>query len=158
MLYYVQHSIFDSAVEALVNPVNCNGICGAGLALQFKRAFPENYSAYYKYCKSVGLKIGQIFVFESPNITSIGRYIFNFPTKTVWNEPSKLDYIEAGMLELCDKVKEYNIKSIAIPALGCGLGGLHWNDVHKVIINACTELDGVDIVIHEPKERKYDKS
>lgn len=121
-------SIFYSNAQALVNPVNCVGIMGKGLALEFKRRYPNNFASYQRAC-AVGLEIGNLHTCEED-----GKLIINFPTKKHWKAPSKYEYILEGLLTLAELIKQKQIKSIAIPRLGCGLGGLDWNIVRKMII------------------------
>lgn len=122
-----------SKAEAIINPVNCVGVSGKGLALQFKESYPLNYRHYREACESGKLKIGRVHVFstgmENP------KYIINFPTKNHWREKSKLEYIELGLEDLKKQILNRKIKSIALPKLGCGLGGLSWKDVKPLIIS-----------------------
>lgn len=124
-------NIFDSPAEALVNPVNCVGVMGTGLAHQFAKRYPKMYLEYRKACVSGELKPGKIHVYQGPDY----RYILNFPTKTHWREKSKLEYIEQGLEELENVLSDYLIYSVAIPALGCGLGGLDWEEVGPLLEN-----------------------
>ncbi|GIU69183.1 MAG: hypothetical protein KatS3mg002_0419 [Candidatus Woesearchaeota archaeon] len=129
MIYIVDKGdILNFDVEALVNPVNCMGIMGKGLALQFKRSYPENFKAYVDFCKKENLKPGKLFVYETM-LFSNPKYIINFPTKIHWKDYSKLEYIVLGLKALRNVIIELDIKSIAVPALGCGLGGLDWESV-----------------------------
>lgn len=127
-----QGDIFESGVQALVNPVNCEGAMGKGLALAFKQRFLANYYAYRDACRQQQVRIGRMYVFEIVD-TPQNCYIINFPTKQSWRNPSKLHYIEAGLRDLTRVIQEYQITSIAIPALGSGLGGLEWDDVFPLI-------------------------
>lgn len=137
--------IFKSGAEALVNPVNTKGVMGKGLALKFKEKFPDNFYSYKEQCKQNKLKIGSIHCVNSDN-----QIIFNFPTKDDWRSPSKIEYIELGLKTLRESIKISQIKSIAIPALGCGLGGLDWNDVKPLIIEELRGLSNVKIIVYEP--------
>ena len=123
---------------------------GKGLALEFKRAFPENYKQYERAAKEKQLKIGKLFVTQ-PNHISI-KYIVNFPTKSHWKERSKIEYIKDGLEDLVQFLSEHKeIKSIAIPPLGCGNGGLNWNEVKLIIERSLKELaENIDIIIYEP--------
>src|SRR5256885_1323275 len=115
--------ILADSAEALVNTVNCVGIMGRGIALQFKKAFPDNYKAYEDACKAGEMKPGRMLVFDTGKLHGT-RYVINFPTKRHWKGKSKLEDVELGLVALVDDVKRLGIRSIAIPPLGCGLGGL----------------------------------
>jgi O-acetyl-ADP-ribose deacetylase (regulator of RNase III) len=144
--------ILAEDVEALVNTVNCVGVMGRGIALQFKRAFPDNFRAYVAACKRQEVRIGQMFFYE-PNTLQNPKYIINFPTKYHWRSPSRLEYIEAGLDTLVKEVNSRQIRSLAIPPLGCGLGGLSWDDVKPRILEAVEKLEKCEhVVIFEPDE------
>ena len=117
--------IFEEDAEALVNTVNCVGVMGRGVALQFKRQFPDNFNAYAVKCERNEIKLGQVFVFETGRIDG-PRYIINFPTKRHWRSKSRLADIHTGLKSLAKVIRERGIGSLAIPALGSGLGGLDW--------------------------------
>ncbi len=135
-------------VDALVNAVNCRGVMGKGLALQFKKTFPEVFAAYQAACDAGGVRIGQMHVVERQ---SSPRFVINFPTKDDWRKPSKLEFIEAGLIDLVEQVKLHRIESLAIPPLGCGLGGLDWGIVRPMIVEAFAPLSGVRVVLFEPQ-------
>ena len=118
-------NIVDTDAEALVNTVNTEGIMGAGIALQFKKAFPNNFKLYENAAKSGEISIGKIFVTETGNITN-PKYIINFPTKQHWRYPSKLSWVKEGLVDLQNFLVKKKIKSIAVPPLGCGNGKLDW--------------------------------
>ena len=120
-------NLLAADVDALVNTVNTVGVMGKGVALQFKQAFPENYRAYERACKRGEVRIGRMFVFDMGRLTG-PRYIVNFPTKKHWRSRSKLADIELGLEDLRKIIEEHSIRSIAVPALGCGNGGLDWRD------------------------------
>lgn len=122
MIRYTQGDILRAQADALVNTVNCVGISGRGVALQFKKAFPDNFKAYENVCKQGKLNPGQVFVFKR-NALDRPRYIINFPTKRHWRGQSRVQDIESGMDALREEILRKNITSIAIPALGSGLGG-----------------------------------
>ena len=149
MIEYKQGDILREDVEALVNPVNCVGVMGAGLAYQFDKAFPANSRAYKKACSKSQVKIGRVFIVPMYTLFN-PKYIFNFPTKRRWQSKSRLVDIEAGMADLIDVVTRLQIKSIAIPPLGCGLGGLSWKLVKPLLERAGTILQDVKVVIFEP--------
>jgi O-acetyl-ADP-ribose deacetylase (regulator of RNase III) len=150
MVKIVTGNLLEANVEALVNTVNTAGVMGKGLALQFKKAFPENNRAYEAACKAEEVRIGKMFVFDAGGIV-LPRYIINFPTKRHWRSASKLEYIEAGLKDLLHVVSDRQIRSIAIPPLGAGLGGLDWNKVRPLIERAFAALHGVETLVFEPK-------
>ena len=151
MIHFKRGNIFNCDCEAVVNPVNTVGVMGKGLALQFKRAYPEMYMDYLCACNTRDLMIGKVHVWKVNDGLEFS-YIINFPTKNDWRNPSKLSYIEGGMIDLCRVIKKHNIHSIAIPALGCGLGGLDWIEVKNLMFNILTEMldDSHYILIYEP--------
>jgi len=151
MIKAVRGNILESRVEALVNTVNCIGRMGKGLALQFKRAFPENFRAYEQACKTGGVRPGKMFVFET-GFVGAPKYIINFPTKRHWRDRSRLEDIAIGLQALVDEVTKRDIKSIAIPPLGCGLGGLDWNAVRPMVEKAFSSLSDVLVLLFEPYE------
>ncbi|PPK88490.1 O-acetyl-ADP-ribose deacetylase (regulator of RNase III) [Neolewinella xylanilytica] len=149
MIKYETGNIFDSNADALVNTVNTVGVMGKGIALQFKRAFPNNFKAYKDQCDNGEMKVGQVFVFKETNIDIGEKIIINFPTKQHWRKPSEYVYIEKGLDDLVKVIKDHDIKSIAIPPLGAGNGGLVWERVKRILHNKLQELD-IDITIYEP--------
>ena len=151
MIHYRYGNLLQSDAEALVNTVNCVGVMGKGIALQFKQAFPANYTAYQKACKAHTVKPGEMFVVETGNLLN-PRWIINFPTKTHWRASSRLEHIEQGLADLVRVIREYGIRSIALPPLGCGNGGLDWQRV-KPLIEAClAECPEVEILAYPPQE------
>ncbi len=153
MIEYRKGNILEADVEALVNSVNCVGIMGRGIALQFKKAWPENFKAYVKACKRQEVRPGKLFVFETGNLIN-PRYIINFPTKRHWRGKSRIEDIEAGLKALVDEIKRRNIHSIALPPLGCGLGGLNWNDVCRLIEQTLGNLTDVRVIVFEPTDNQ----
>jgi O-acetyl-ADP-ribose deacetylase (regulator of RNase III) len=149
MIKYITGNILDSSAQALVNTVNTMGVMGKGIALQFKKAYPNNYRAYEKACKADELQVGKMFVTLDSNTTSGERIIINFPTKTSWKKSSEYKYIEDGLENLVEVINNYKIKSIAIPPLGAGNGGLNWEKVKKIIEKKLMDLD-IDIYVYEP--------
>ena len=132
MIRFKTGNILAEDAEALVNTVNCVGVMGRGIALQFKNAFPDNFKAYVAACRSGAVRPGRMFVFETGTLTN-PRYIINFPTKRHWRGNSRLEDIKAGLTDLTRQIRERGIRSIAIPPLGSGLGGLEWDVVRKDI-------------------------
>ena len=141
--------ILTADAEALVNTVNCVGIMGRGIALQFRKAFPGNFKAYEAVCKRHELQPGQMFVFETGQLTN-PRYIINFPTKRHWKGKSQLVDIESGLKALVEEVRRLGIHSIAIPPLGCGQGGLDWAEVRPRIEQALQTVPDVRVLLFSP--------
>jgi len=150
MIEYKSGDILREDAEALVNTVNCVGVMGRGIALQFKKAFPKNFKAYAAACKNDEVQPGRMFVFEIGQWTN-PRYIINFPTKRHWRGKSRMEDIDAGLADLVATIRQYGIRSIAIPPLGSGLGGLEWPEVKQRIEEHLASLDDVQVLIYEPK-------
>lgn len=150
MLIYKKGNIFAENVEAIVNPVNCVGIMGKGLALQFKNKYPENFKAYESACKQNKVQTGKMYIYENETLKN-PKYIINFPTKRHWRDNSRLEDIKSGLDDLKRLIEEMNIKSIAIPALGSGLGGLNWQVVKKIIEEKLKDINDCQIIIFEPQ-------
>ncbi|MFT9091216.1 MAG: macro domain-containing protein [Gluconacetobacter sp.] len=133
----------------MVNTVNCVGIMGRGIALQFKNAFPENFKAYEAACRRDEVQPGKMFIVE---VNRLGgpKFVINFPTKRHWKGKSRMTDIDAGLEALVSEIKSHNIKSIAIPPLGSGLGGLVWSEVRPRIENALGPIEGLHVVVYEP--------
>ena len=149
MIRFAQGDILKADTEALVNTVNCVGVMGRGIALQFKNTFPENFKAYEVACQRKEVQPGRMFVFDTGELTP-PRYIINFPTKRHWRGKSRIEDIEAGLEALVKEIRARNIRSIAIPPLGSGLGGLDWARVRPLIERALAAVPEVDTVIFEP--------
>lgn len=150
MIEYRSGDILKSEAEALVNTVNCVGVMGRGVALQFKNAFPENFKAYAAACKREEVQPGRLFVFETGQLTP-PRYVINFPTKRHWRGKSRIEDIEAGLKALVEVIRTRRIRSIALPPLGSGLGGLDWTaEVRPRIEAALHLLDDVHVIVYEP--------
>ena len=142
-------NLLDAEAEALVNTVNTVGIMGKGIALQFKQAFPENFRAYEAACRKNEVQPGKMFVFHT-NTLHNPRLIINFPTKRHWKGKSRIEDIEAGLVDLIRDVKQESIGSIAVPPLGCGSGGLKWSDVKPRIERAFEALPSMGVFLYEP--------
>lgn len=122
MIRFTKGDILAAQAEALVNTVNCVGVMGRGIALQFKQAYPENFKRYEAACKRGDVVPGKMLVVESSELTW-PRFIINFPTKRHWRGKSRIGDIEVGLADLVTVVRDRNIRSIAVPPLGSGLGG-----------------------------------
>lgn len=151
MVRFRTGDILQTDAEALVNTVNCVGIMGRGVALQFKRAFPENFKAYKSACDRHLVQPGRMFVFETGYVDN-PKYIINFPTKRHWKGNSRIEDIESGLRAFVDVIRRLQIHSVAMPPLGSGLGGLHWPDVKGKIEQATSALPNVSFVVFEPHD------
>lgn len=149
MVELTRGNILDAQVDALVNTVNCVGIMGRGIALQFKKSFPENFKAYEIACKKKEVRPGTVLVFETGRLTG-PRFIINFPTKRDWRGKSRIEDIDSGLESLIDEIRKREIRSVAVPPLGCGLGGLSWNTVRPRIVKAFDQLPNVRALLFEP--------
>ena len=146
MIEFVSGDIFDSGADCLINAVNCEGVMGKGIAYQFKVRFPQNYLDYVEACKSGRLHIGSIHWYKEDGI-----WIVNLPTKDKWRGKSKIDYIEKGLEELVLFLAEYRPKVIAMPALGCGNGGLEWAVVKDLIVDKLKDMEKeYSFLVYEP--------
>jgi O-acetyl-ADP-ribose deacetylase (regulator of RNase III) len=150
MIEYKTGDILATDAEAVVNTVNCVGIMGRGIALQFKNAFPANFKAYEKACKLDEVQPGHMFVFENFRLDQ-PKYIINFPTKRHWKGKSRMEDIDSGLVALAAEITKRSIRSIAIPPLGSGLGGLNWNDVRPRIEKALSQFADLKVIVYEPK-------
>ena len=156
MIEYKNGDILREDVEAIVNTVNCVGIMGRGLALQFKNKFPQNFKEYQLACTNKEVQLGKMFVHQTGQLIN-PKYIINFPTKGHWKQNSKIEDISNGLDDLITIIEKYSIKSIAIPPLGSGLGGLDWNQVKKLIEEKLKNIN-CTIILFEPLEQKIEKS
>jgi O-acetyl-ADP-ribose deacetylase (regulator of RNase III) len=148
MIRFTSGDILTAPTEALVNTVNCVGVMGRGIALQFKNAYPDNFKAYAAACSRGEVQPGKMLTFETGKFAP--KYIINFPTKRHWRGKSRIEDIDVGLQALAAEINERKIRSIAIPPLGSGLGGLNWSDVRTRIEKALAYLDGIEVVVFEP--------
>ena len=149
MIELKKGDILQADAEALVNTVNCVGIMGRGIALQFKNDFPENFKAYAVACAQEEVRPGKMFVYETRKLGN-PKFIINFPTKRHWRGKSRLEDIDAGLVALAEEIRARGIRSIAIPPLGSGLGGLNWADVRPRIEASLRGLNNLHVAIYEP--------
>ncbi|MBU6955568.1 macro domain-containing protein [Hahella sp. HN01] len=149
MISYAQGNLLEAEVEALVNTVNTVGVMGKGIALMFKERFPQNMQAYVRACRTGDVVTGKMFITKTNELMG-PKWIVNFPTKQHWRAKSKMEWIDEGLVDLRRFITEHHVKSIAIPPLGAGNGGLSWLDVKRRIENALTDIEGVDIRVYEP--------
>ena len=152
MLRYTQGNLLDAQTEAVVNTVNTVGVMGKGIALMFKEAFPENTEAYEAACKRGEVHVGRMFVTENHELTG-PKWIINFPTKKHWRHPTKIGWVQDGLKDLVRVIREKGIRSIAVPPLGCGNGGLDWQVVRPKIEAALASLPEVEVVVYVPTVR-----
>lgn len=149
MIKFTTGNLLESDAEALVNTVNTVGVMGKGIALMFKERFPANLEAYARACESKEVNVGKVFVTETGELLG-PRWIVNFPTKQHWRSPSKMQWIEDGLKDLREFILKNNVRSIAIPPLGAGNGGLDWNEVLPKIEAALGDIDEVEIQVYQP--------
>src|SRR5665647_276942 len=152
MIEYITGNILESKAEALVNTVNTVGVMGKGIALQFKKAYLNNFKVYQKACEKGEISTGKMFITRDSNLSSGEKIIINFPTKTDWRKPSEYKYIVEGLTDLAKVIEKEQIKSIAIPPLGAGNGGLKWEKVKTIIADKHGYLD-IKISVYEPTEQ-----
>lgn len=150
MIERTQGDLLQADAEAIVNAVNCVGVMGKGIALQFRHAYPDNYKVYRAACQRGEVRPGTMLLYEIPDPPP--RYLINFPTKRHWRDQSHMEDIEAGLVALVAVVRDYAIASIAMPALGCGLGGLEWAAVRPKIEAAFADLPHVRVLLYEPMD------
>lgn len=143
--------LLEQRVDAIVNTVNTVGVMGKGIALQFKRKWPLNAKAYEAACKQKEVLPGKMFVFDNGGLVE-PKFIINFPTKRHWRQPSRMEDIDAGLVDLVAQVRHLGIRSIAIPPLGCGNGGLDWSKVRPKIEAAFKDLSDVDVRLFGPSD------
>ena len=141
-------NLLEANVDALVNPVNTEGVMGKGLALQFKKAFPDSFANYERACKAGEVHVGRMHVVER---LLAPRVIINFPTKKTWRQPSKLEFVRDGLVDLVAVVRRLGIQSLAVPPLGCGNGGLAWAQVRPLIEAAFAAIPDVRVVLYAPE-------
>lgn len=151
MIRFTQGNLLSSPAEALVNTVNEVGVMGKGIARMFREAFPAAAREYERAAAAGSIQVGRVLL--TPNSDLVGpRWIIHFPTKRHWRNPSKLEWIRTGLTDLVRVVRDAGIRSIALPPLGCGNGGLEWSQVRPVIELALAELSDVDVVVFEPTD------
>lgn len=147
MISYVTGNLFESPAQTLVNTVNTEGVMGKGIALQFKQFYPDMFEAYQRLCEEGKLKIGSLQIFQTPH-----KIILNFPTKTTWRKPSRLEYIEAGLKTFRENYQRAGIHSIAFPPLGCGNGELSYDDVRPIMERFLQDLP-IPVYLYPPQAR-----
>lgn len=146
--------MFKERADAIVNTVNCVGVMGKGVALEFKGRWPANFKAYKHLCDMKRLKPGQVFLFQNFDMlnSSDWRFLINFPTKDHWRQKSKIEFINSGLDDLITKVRASGIRSIVMPPLGCGNGGLRWRDVYSLLDKKLSAIEDLDFIVFAPSE------
>ena len=152
MITFTQGNLLEAEVEAVVNTVNTVGIMGKGIALMFKERFPKNFDAYARACDLGEVRVGEMYVTESSALFG-PKWIINFPTKTHWRVKTKIEWVKDGLDDLTRVIREKGIRSIAVPPLGCGNGGLDWRDVRPLIIAAFEKIEDVEVIVYEPTSK-----
>lgn len=145
MITYVAGNLFTSPAQVLVNTVNTQGVMGKGIALQFKKTYPEMFKQYQEFCETGKIDIGVLWIYKTPH-----KWVLNFPTKRHWRNPSKADYIEIGLKKFTENFTEFGVHSIAFPALGCGNGELGWEETVKPLMEKYLNKIPVDVFVHLP--------
>ena len=143
-------NIFNSRTETLVNTVNCVGIMGKGLAKEFKKHFPEMYEEYRIRCTNNEIKPGHPYIWKN---TTGGKSVLNFPTKEHWKGNSRVEWIESGLKIFTDNYHNWEIVSIAFPALGCTNGGLDWESIEPLMLHHLQKLRDITIEIYPPSTK-----
>ncbi len=152
MIEFTKGNLLESDAEALVNTVNTVGVMGKGVALMFKEAFPENFKEYELACRAKELQVGKMFVTRRDSFLG-PKWIINFPTKAHWRYPSKMEWVERGLEDLKAVIAHNDIRSIALPPLGAGNGGLDWVEVRELIVDKLKDLKNIRVVIYEPTQK-----
>ncbi len=152
MIEFTQGNLLESRAEALVNTVNTVGVMGKGVALMFKEAFPENFKKYEVACRAEELRVGKMFVTRRDALLG-PKWVINFPTKEHWRYPSKMEWVERGLDDLKSVIMENKIRSIALPPLGAGNGGLDWVKVRELIVEKLKDLKDIQVIIYEPTKQ-----
>ena len=149
MLEEVFGDLLTANVEALVNAVNTVGMMSQGVSLTFKQKFPDNFDAYRRACEAGELTPGRMFITDRGQLTP--RWIINFPTKQHWSDPSRVENIHLGLIDLVEQIRVRGIRSVAVPALGCGMGGLSWPEVKPMIVDAFYNSTDVHVMLYPPR-------
>lgn len=149
MIRFTEGNLLDTPAEAVVNTVNEFGVMGKGVALLFREHFPECSKAYMEAAARKQIRVGTMFVTETAQLLG-PRWVIHFPTKKHWRFPSKIEWVRSGLADLRKVVEARGIRSLALPALGCGAGGLDWHEVRLEVERALGELEEVDVTVYVP--------
>ncbi len=153
MVTYTEGNIFESSAQVITNPINCVGVMGKGLALQFKQKYPQMFADYKARCAKREVKLGEPYLWDDEYVQ-----ILNFPTKDQWQQKSKLSYIEDGLKFIAENYTLLGIHSLALPPLGCGLGGLSWDEVQPLIEKYLGPLADLEVYVYVPKGASIKRS
>jgi O-acetyl-ADP-ribose deacetylase (regulator of RNase III) len=148
MIHYLETTVFNSGAQTITNTVNCHGVMGAGLALEFKLRYPKMEEDYQERCKRKDVRVGKPYLYKG----DYPQWILNFPTKNHWRYPSKLSWIEDGLRYFCDRYEIGKISSVAFPKLGCSRGGLEWPVVREIMESYLRDLS-IEVIICLDEER-----
>ena len=146
MITYVSGDLFTSPAQVLVNTVNTVGVMGKGIAYEFKRIYPDMFKTYRRYCENRQLTVGKLYLHRTPH-----KWVLNFPTKNHWRYPSRVDYIDRGLRTFRDTHSQMGITSIAFPALGCGNGGLNYDEEVRPLMDQYLSRLSIPIFIYLPR-------
>jgi O-acetyl-ADP-ribose deacetylase (regulator of RNase III) len=149
VIKYINGDLLKSDAEAIVNAVNCVGAVGRGIALKFKKSFPDNFDFYKAACKNGEVELGKMLTCHAGGLSN-PKYVINFPTKYHWRDASRIEDIQEGLRDLARVLKSRRIRSVALSPLGCGLGGLNWDEVKPLMAAELSLLPEVDVSVHEP--------
>lgn len=149
MIRYTKGDLFEAQTDAVINTVNTVGVMGKGIALQFKKRFPQNFKIYKKACDEGSFEVGDLLITQSDSL--FFKYIINFPTKKHWRNPSEYEYVEEGLKTLLVKIPELGITSVAVPPLGAGNGKLDWQKVKVLLEQYLSQLPEVEFIVYEPQ-------
>jgi O-acetyl-ADP-ribose deacetylase (regulator of RNase III) len=150
MILYVKGDLFQSPAQVLVNTVNTVGVMGKGIAAEFRRLFPEMYEQYRKLCETKQFRIGMLWLYKSPN-----KWVLNFPTKEHWRNPSRIEYIEAGLQKFVDSYADFGIYSIAFPPLGCGNGQLDFRTQVQPLMEKYLRKLPIEVFIYPDRKSQF---
>ncbi|MDH0869818.1 type II toxin-antitoxin system antitoxin DNA ADP-ribosyl glycohydrolase DarG [Agrobacterium pusense] len=151
---FKQGDMFAEPADAIVNTVNCVGVMGKGVALEFKRRWPANFEEYKRLCDRKALRPGKVFVYQNSDMLDQDswKFLVNFPTKDHWRGKSQIGFIDEGLDDFLAQVEKLGIRSVVLPPLGCGNGGLEWKEVKPLLVRKLSPVDGVEFLVFEPSE------
>ena len=150
MILYVQGDLFQSPAQVLVNTVNTVGVMGKGVALQFKRHFPEMYTKYRELCEKGDFNVGSLWLYKTPN-----KWVLNFPTKRHWRQPSRIEYVESGIKKFVETYSSMGIHSIAFPPLGCGNGQLDFRSQVQPLMEKYLQPLPIEVFVYPEKDNAF---
>jgi O-acetyl-ADP-ribose deacetylase (regulator of RNase III) len=151
LITFIQGNLFETNAQVITNAINCVGVMGKGVALEFKRRYPELFTDYKRRCADRSVRVGELYLWEDESVQ-----ILNFPTKKHWKDPSRLEYIETGLRYLVANYAELGIHSIAMPQLGCGNGGLDWKIVMQMMKDHLGLIPDLEVYVYVPEDMLND--